>query len=425
NTSPAHALANMTPAHALADTTAAQPLTNKAIFDYSNPSRVLIISKVPVRYIYLKHKTPPMPYFASFGGASLQCGQDGFLHELIDLESPSHEIELSISGDTLLSAIPYSEGLLPFDVQHWQRAQGKCDMLLFPTHADDDTLYFGAAIAIAVARKKTVQVAYLIHHSDTADRHHELLDGLWSMGVKRYPVSGLLPDFYSPGLEHARTIYDTEEILSYQVEQLRAFRPSVVIGHDIEGEYGHGAHMLNADTLIFALDAAADPSRFPDSAQRHGGTHNVPKAYLHNAKEGAIILDVHTPLEYFDGLSAFEVAQLGYSKHLSQHQWSSLSVKDYGTDDCRTFGLVRTLVGADTGNDMFEHIAGLVIELPPLYQPRQPATEEILDNDSVISVPVALAVIIISACCALIALIAALCIRSLKRRSKHNPIGRK
>ena len=90
-----------------------------------------------------------------------------------------------------------------------------------------------------------VQVAYLTNHWAEPYRPHELLNGLWTVGIRAYPVIGEFIDYYSDNLEHAKGLYDRDRVIEHQVEMIRRFRPEVIIGHDIDGEYGHGVHMLN------------------------------------------------------------------------------------------------------------------------------------------------------------------------------------
>ena len=51
------------------------------------------------------------------------------------------------SEASLCEAAPYPPGELPARVQRWEPPCEKADLLVFPTHADDDALYFGALIS--------------------------------------------------------------------------------------------------------------------------------------------------------------------------------------------------------------------------------------------------------------------------------------
>ena len=63
------------------------------------------------------------------------------------------------------------------------------------------------------------------------------------------------------------------------------------------------------------------------------------------------------PLSRFDGLTAFQVAQLGYLEHKSQQHWAFHVYPREEYLSCYRFGLARTTVGPDVEkNDFFENI---------------------------------------------------------------------
>ena len=98
----------------------------------------------------------------------------------------------------------FTTGAAPADVQVWQPPCEQADVLLFPSHADDDVIFFGALAAQCVDRGLAVQVAYLVNHYDWQPRPQELLDALWTMGIRNYPVIGPFPDYYVLSLEAAQ-----------------------------------------------------------------------------------------------------------------------------------------------------------------------------------------------------------------------------
>lgn len=190
--------------------------------------------------------------------------------------------------------------------------------------------------------------------------------------MRHYPVIAEFPDdARSLGkssesretvLERARGVYDEEEWIAFEVEMLRRFQPQVVIGHDMDGEYRHGAHILNTDALLQALPLANDPSYEPESAQAYG-LWEVPKTYLHLYEENPLVMDWDTPLESMGGSTPFELSKQGYACHLSQQNtwFTKWMNKDRAADinkysPCE-YGLYRTTVGEDVRkNDFFENI---------------------------------------------------------------------
>ena len=85
----------------------------------------------------------------------------------------------------------------------------KDDLLVLAGHPDDEILFFGGTIPYyAGERGLNVVVAYLTcgtYSDGTQVRRSELLNGLWEMGVRTYPVIGDFWDKYSKKLE---TAYD-------------------------------------------------------------------------------------------------------------------------------------------------------------------------------------------------------------------------
>ena len=303
----------------------------------------------------------PVEWRLESAGAVQACGQNGFIHEYVELEQPASAVTLHLPADTVLCQVSaFTPGRVPDWVQQWQPPCEKADLLVLPTHADDEHLWFGGALPYYAGEKGcAVQVAYMTNHWGEPYRPHELLNGLWTVGVRNYPVISDFPDLYASkeSLESAKAVYGEETVTAWQVEQLRRFKPSVVLGHDVNGEYGHGAHQLNAVTLLTALERSGDPAQYPESAETYGAWQ-VPKCYLHLWPENTLQMEWgEMPLAAFGGRTALEMAAEGFACHVSQTQW--FSVKAGGKNDCRKFGLAYTNVGPDEAkNDFFEHIPG-------------------------------------------------------------------
>ena len=285
-------------------------------------------------------------------------GTNGFINEFITIEASCTRIRILWEKGSAKVSIGritvFSPGKAPDGIQQWKPSCTKADLLLISTHADDEHLYFGGTLSTYAGElKKNVQVAYLINCGILRTR--ELLAGLWVVGVTNYPVISDFPDQYVANLNAASDFYGYRKVLEYQVMLLRRFKPDVAVGHDLNGEYGHGAHMLNAKTLTEAIEAAQDPLQFPDTAKQYG-TWAIKKLYLHLYDKNTVIMDWTLPLSAFDGKSSWEMAQLGYAQHVSQHQFK-FRVRIEGPNDCRKFGLFYTSVGADVlKNDFFENI---------------------------------------------------------------------
>lgn len=316
-------------------------------------------------------------------GAIFTAGKLGFLHEFIDLEAAFGgavtDITLNFAnGKVRMSEIyVFSAGQTPDFVQRWDAPlEGGADLLLLATHGDDDQLFFAGLLPYyAKAKGYRVQVAYLTDHRNlTKARTHEMLNGLWAVGVTAYPVFGRFADFRIDDLNGTYAEYQNQGVSKYTlqkfvVEQLRRFKPLVVVGHDLKGEYGHGMHMVYADMLTQALVVSNEPAEFPELTKKYG-VWDVPKTYLHLYEQNKVTLNFDEKLDALGGMSAFEVTQkYGYPCHESQqYTWFTdwingkngvtiTKASQIATYNPTQYGLYRTTVGADTGkNDLFENV---------------------------------------------------------------------
>ena len=321
---------------------------------------VRIECETPVYSVYLIWNQPPEAYEIHLDSGSVIPGDGEILHEYVDFDEPVSSFEIVLSKYSELCELrAFSQGRPPEDVQLWQQPLDEADVLVLPAHADDDVIFFGSLIAQCVDRGLDVQIAYLVNHYDWQPRPHELLDALWLMGIRNYPVIGPFPDHYVLNLQGALSSFGEQNVIDYYVELIRRFRPSIILGHDREGEYGHGAHQISSLALEQAVPLAADATFQPGTMETYG-VWDTPKLYLHFTQENEIWVDVQTPLEYFGGMTAFEVAHAAMLKHECQLQYAhrpQLECEgEFWRYDCRRFGLVRSTVGIDTGNDIMENL---------------------------------------------------------------------
>lgn len=323
-------------------------------------------------------------------GTSIVCGENAFLHEFVDVESVFGGLPTTLAmcfeeGTVIADIYVFSGGELPAWVQKWQPPCEEADLLLISSHSDDEQLFFSGILPYyAGERGLQVQVAYVVQHFEANNvknhqRPHEQLDGLWTVGVRNYPVMSVFPDLYAESKERetafaqAAAVYENvgityDDFVGYITECLRRFKPLVVVSHDLDGEYGHGTHVLCASALTEAIEYAGDEGKYPESAARYG-TWRVEKTYLHLYEENPIVMDFDIPLESFGGKTAFEVSQDGFACHKSQH-WTWFYKWIYGTAEKPVtkatdikkyspclYGLYDTQVGPDAaGGDFFENI---------------------------------------------------------------------
>jgi LmbE family N-acetylglucosaminyl deacetylase len=267
---------------------------------------------------------------------------DGYLHQYIPLDGATQirvePSEAKAKWFSVKEVYVLSQGNIPRYVQVWEQPDNTCDIMVLFAHPDDEMLFFGGVIPYFAGELKQDVVAAVITPSNKL-RKSELLNALWAAGMRNYPVMGPFSDKHSKRLNTAYEYFGKKKVRGYVVELFRKYRPETVLTHDIEGEYGHGMHRMCADAAIYAFDAAADSASFPNTAAAYG-THGVKKLYVHLSETNPEVFDWDMPLEYFNGLTGFEVAQAAYSLHKSQHRYEQFNVEPKDSKySCYHFGL--------------------------------------------------------------------------------------
>lgn len=284
-------------------------------------------------------------------------GDTRFLHAYVALPQPAQYVRLAVTSEKktalrINELFVLSEGDLPDWVQVWQPTEEKADILFLSTHPDDELIFFGGAIpTYAVEQQRKVVVAYFTRSNTT--RSSELLNGLWHMGVRTYPVIGNFKDSYAKNLKAAyKTAGGKGKVNEWIVGLYRQYKPEVVVTQDTNGEYGHKQHMMIADAAQNCIALAANEDEFTASTIAYG-TWQVKKLYLHLYPENQIMFDWTVPLKSMNGATGIELAEEAYTLHKTQAS-SGMSVTETGTKyDNRVFGLAFTTVGEDVRKDDF------------------------------------------------------------------------
>jgi len=326
--------------------------------------------------IYIMYNIKPSKGTLEYNNKSLSTGLNGYLNEVIKLDGPTKEAVIKYDEDYSIAEVYILGEKIPTWVQDWQTLT-KADLMLFSTHADDEQLFFAGLMPTYIDKGYKIQVVYFTNHYNNTLRYHEQLEGLWTIGIKYYPVISKFPDAYSTSLEGATNNliaagYTTDDALSFEVDQIRKFKPYVVVGHDEKGEYSHGQHILNTDILKKAIYNAADKGF---QTQSNNDVWQISKLYLHLYDQNKIILNYDIPLDLYDGKTAYQVSKEGYAKHYSQqYTWftdwlngpnnSFTSANQITTYNPAHYGLYFTNVGPDVKKDnMFENVKFPISEI--------------------------------------------------------------
>ena len=370
-------LAEDTEAPDLTPSNVAAGLRDNNAATYASLSEITLSAETEINSIYIVFRSEAIGFTVSSGDENVHF-EGGYLQYFADLtgkfKSEAKTVKITLDkAVSVCDLYAFGEGELPSFVHNWQAPHEKADLLLFTSHADDEQLFFAGILPYYAGELGLrVQVAYFTDHFNGIGRRHELLNGLWTVGVRNYPHISAFPDEYSETYEGALSNlkkhgFTEDDVLAHQTMLLRRFKPLVAVGHDLEGEYGHGQHKLNSATLTKAIELAADETKYPATAKQYG-TWETPKLYLHLYKENQIEMNWDVPLEAFGGKTAFQVTQDGFQCHKSQHYtWFNTWLNGSSGNITKAsqitqhspcqYGLYHTTVGADVAkNDFFENI---------------------------------------------------------------------
>lgn len=239
--------------------------------------------------------------------------------------------------------------------QKWTEVPDKVDVMLVVAHRNDECLFFGGIIPWCVSQGKTVAVVYMTDPSLGRPSYTETLNALWILGLRTYPLYLHMVDERQSWERNIQDWGGYENMYGKVAEVIRKYKPDVVIGHDLNGEFGHYNHILTADATLNGVLLAGDPSAYPESAALYG-TWDVPKYYIHLYNpDQRINVDFNTPLECLMNLSPLQTAYVAFEKHTTEaHHSEVYSLDSFGKDyDNTCFGLYRSLVGPDIQNNSF------------------------------------------------------------------------
>lgn len=278
-------------------------------------------------------------------------GETDFAH-VVSVVLDRQTVRVAALGEALRlnEARVFASGTLPPDVQRWEPPPEKVDLMLLVAHPDDEFLFFGGLIPWYVSQGRHVLVVYMTCRDST--RRAELLNGLWTAGVREYPLIGGFRDRSTRTLERMYDAWTRQEVDGFLIKLIRHYRPDVLVTHDVSGEYGHGAHRVCADAALRVFDKTADPMYMPQHSKAFG-VWQVKKLYLHLYAQNQLSMDWTRAV---GEETAQSLAQAGFQMHVSQQHFH-MQVKKDARYDSSLFGLAKSTVGQDVRkDDFFEHI---------------------------------------------------------------------
>lgn len=363
----------------------------------NNEDTITIENTEMFNYVYIIYYVESMTGTINYNDTSTRIGENNFLHECIKLDEATNKITINYNDTVRIKEIFLFNETLPNWVQTWNKPLDNADILLFSTHSDDEHLFFAGLIPSMIASGKNIQVVYLTHHNDNPKRLDEQLNGLWAVGLRNYPVLGAFPDAYSESLNGATNNlayagFSLDDVINFQIDIIKRFKPLVIVNHDEAGEYSHGQHILNTHALKEALNLLEYE-------------YKPEKVYLHLYEENSITMNYDIPLEYYNGMTAYEVSKLGYAEHDSQqYTWFTDWLKGKNNEytkatDIKTysptkFGLYYSKNGnyETLDNDLFYDVEIIsneeTIEDTQVNEPVKEEIEEPTNNEIDYKIPI-------------------------------------
>lgn len=249
---------------------------------------------------------------------------------------------------------------VPAFVPLWEAYDDRrVDLLVIAAHPDDESVFLAAPAVIYINEGKTVVTGYMTWGA--SGRRFEAEEACWMLGEKCAPTLRAAHDMMTNSMASMEKYWPLDKAVGYIVELIRKYKPSIIITHDVNGEYGHGAHIETSYATQLAFAQAADPTKYPESAATYG-VWKPGKLYLHMHREGKITFDLDAPLNHFGGETVLQAVTSAFMRHKSQEikGWTLETTGEYSMEN---FGLFASNVGPDVlHNTMFENISRSIMD---------------------------------------------------------------
>ncbi len=296
----------------------------------------------------------------------------------------------------------------------WLPPTNKIVLLAVWAHPDDEGIWGGGSLPYYSQVVNVPTMLVCMTASWGTVRGDELQCAAWTYGLRYSPVFGQFKDIDSniaTNNPYTNTIdmtwdYWADGVLegdgsdveagkaraiNYVAEQIRRYRPDVIITHDLNGESGHDNHKATAYAVTHAFFVAADPDA---AATNLIGLPpwQAQKLYVHLYSTNRLFhTHWETPYQVLTNLTPHQVANTGLTCHVSQgpSRWISASVYPpagmYTAWPAEWWGLYASTVGPDTvlstntsvrgynvpggvaAGDFLEHISLGSLYRPPLF----------------------------------------------------------
>jgi len=206
-------------------------------------------------------------------------------------------------------------------------------ILLVIAHPDDETFFRGL---IPLSSKKCTVDVLIVASGGQEHRDLEMKNA-----CKIYGLSGLIhflhfKDFFPSTLEEVYKEWNKKYFFKTIHNTIKKIKPSIIITHDLNGEYGHPNHIAVAEAIITIK--------------------NVKKIYLHKYQNIEFDWNIQVPTTE---KTALMIGNEGLKEHTSQYSGIPNEPIPNGNLDTLSgtfLGLYYSSVGNDTGTNLLENI---------------------------------------------------------------------
>ncbi len=337
---------------------------------------------------------PPCAYYRFDGDVNGDCFVD-----ITDLMLLAHDwmqaavvADTDINEDSKVNMADYS-----YVGRDWQSyVNNEPSILILSCHPDDEGIFFGGVMSY-YPQVENVRTYHISMTSGDYNRPPEIredeltnADTIYygrpvttSIGSPLDTVIDTSADLFFPRFKDEPTnivnTYDYwyDGILDYDDSELgkqkaidtlasyiRILKPTVIVGHDIDGEYGHGNHKATGTALAACYDRAADPGYVDGN-----DLWLAMKLYIHQSEGNGLGTPGYTFINWLfhdyleetsidtdgDGspdMTPRQVTNVGLKEHYSQGAYDASTVYETGesfdSHHSEWWGLYRSTVGPDT-----------------------------------------------------------------------------
>lgn len=248
----------------------------------------------------------------------------------------------------------------------WAPQPEKAALMVVIAHPDDEAYFPGLLPYVCQVRK--LPVVFIVMTSGEAGieprgnrelREEEQRRACRVYGLPNEPIFARFADGAWQGtLEDNWKLWGGEtKAAEWLAQQIRRYRPDVIVTHAFDGESGHANHVGCALSVTKAFAWAADARAMPASAAGQAlAPWQAKKLYVHRWPIRSLAFRQDVPVSP-GGKTCLQIGETGGREHVSQG-YATQPFSELDAPGVSRFGLYATTVGFDSdgSGDLFEHI---------------------------------------------------------------------